>query len=352
MNPRPASSMIEVITPIWRRVLQRPSAGVEDNFFEAGGDAPLARELFAEIAQACGRDLPRVLICQAPTLAALAALLEQPTSPRLSPLVLLRAGAEKPPVFMAHGIGGDMMDFSRLAQHLPAPHTIYGMQAKGMDGLDEPLQSVEDMAEFYLDAIRKIQACGPYFLIGYSLGGLVMLEIAQRLWERGENVGLLAMLETYPDMRYLPPGQRMRLMARRARRRVSEVRQLPVREALSRIIPNRFRTSANRRGNEDRQPPGGLSFAEAAEQVREKAELALAIYRPRFYRGKIKFVRAGTPSYFPDDPAAVWAHLAAGFEVETVPGDHVGIVATHFESLAAVLTRYVEESVRQEMSPR
>ncbi len=344
--------MIDALLPIWRRVLRRPSAGVDDNFFEAGGDTSLARELFAEIGHVCGRELPPVMICQAPTLGALAALLEQPTSPRLSPLVLLKAGAEKSPVFMAHGIGGNMMDFSRLALHIPSPHAIYGMHAKGMDGIDEPLQRVEDMAEFYLNAMGKIQTGGPYFLIGYSLGGLVMLEVAQRLSARGDNVALLAMLESYPDMRYLLPGQRMRLMARRARRRVSDMRQMPVREALSRIAPSRFHNSANPRVNEHTRPPGGLSFAEAAEKVRERAELALSSYRPRYYGGEIKFVRAGTSSYFPDDPAAVWARLAAKLEVETVPGDHVGILATHFESLAAVLTRYLEESDRQEMSSR
>jgi len=83
------------------------------------------------------------------------------------------------------------------------------------------------------------------------------------------------------------------------------------------------------------------------QQVRGSAYRALQRYRPHFYRGKIRFVRAQIPTEFPDDPRAVWGSLAGEFEVETVPGDHLGILTTHFESLGAVLSRYIEESAAQ-----
>jgi acetoacetyl-CoA synthetase len=340
--------MTEVLTPIWRRVLRRPSIRADEDFFQAGGDPSLARELFSEIGRACGRDVSPLMLCQAPTIAALAAMLEQPTPFRLSPLVLLKAGSQAPPVFIAHGIGGNLLDFFRLARHVLTPHPIYGMQSKGMDGMNEPLQSIEDMAEFHLDAIREVQPHGPYLLIGYSLGGLVMLEMAQRLSASGEEIGLLAMLDSYPHVNRLAAVPRLRVMARRATLRASEIKQVPLREALSRIVQRRFRSSPDPRTNGGNRPPAGLSFAAAAEQVRENAKLALANYRPRCYSGKIEFVRAETRSYFPNDPVAIWAHLAAKFEVETVPGDHVKMIAVHFESLAAVLTRYVEEAISED----
>ena len=49
---------------------------------------------------------------------------------------------------------------------------------------------------------------------------------------------------------------------------------------------------------------------------------------------------------FPAGPAAVWAHLADKFSVETVPGDHLGIMSAHYEKLAAAISRYVEEALR------
>src|SRR5271169_1736415 len=95
---KPTSTTVEVLTSIWQRVLQRQPISVEDNFFDLGGDSLSALELFNEIARVCGRELPPVMIYQAPTVAALAAVLEQPTTAPFPPLVLLKSGSEKPPV--------------------------------------------------------------------------------------------------------------------------------------------------------------------------------------------------------------------------------------------------------------
>jgi len=325
VKPQTTSSMIEVLTPIWQRVLQLPSIGIDDNFFDLGGDSSLALQLFNEIAKVCARELPPVTIYQAPTIATLAALLEQPTTPRFPALVLLKPGSEKPPLFVAHGLGGSVMDFFQPVKHIETNHPIYGMQARGIDGLDEPLASIEDMAEFYLHAIKELQPRGPYLLVGYSLGGIVVLEMAQRLSANGEKVALLAMLDAYPHIRYLSLGQRARLIARQARRGLHSL--------------------GNLRGSAPYQSPAGVSLTPAMQRLRDSAYLALTRYRPRFYPSKIKFVRAEVNSAFPDDAAAVWSPLAKEFEVETVPGDHLGIIATHFESLASVLSRYLEEAV-------
>jgi thioesterase domain-containing protein len=86
-------------------------------------------------------------------------------------------------------------------------------------------------------------------------------------------------------------------------------------------------------------------------RVKDAAYLALARYRPRVYSGRIKFVKSEIDPYFPADPVAVWGHLAAGVEVETVPGGHLDIVAADFEGLAAVLTRYVKGALCPETPP-
>jgi thioesterase domain-containing protein len=322
VKPEATLSMIEVLIPIWQRVLQLSSVRVNEDFFDLGGDPSLALQLCTEIAQVCDREIPPATIYQARTITALAALLEQPVPPRFPSLVLLKAGDKKPPVFLAHGLGGSVLDFFQLVRCIESPHPIYGMQARGWDGLDEPLDRVEDMAQFYLDAIRELQPYGPYLLVGYSLGGLVALEMAQRLSANGEKVALLAMLDGYPNMRYLSLGQQIRLATRQAKRRL--------------------RALGERRGGAPNQV--SAAFTPAMQRVRNSAELALTRYRPRFYPGKIKFVRAAISSRFPDNAVAVWAHLADKFEVETVPGDHLGMMATHFESLAAVLSRYLEEA--------
>jgi thioesterase domain-containing protein/acyl carrier protein len=342
------SVAINQLIPIWERVLQRSPIGVNDNFFDLGGDSLLAVNLFFEIEQAFGREMPPVMIYQAPTIAALAAELELPSASRFPPLVLLKPGNNEPPIFIAHGLGGSVIDFYQLVKYIDSPQPIYGMQARGIDGVDEPFDRIEDLAQFYLNAIKEIQPHGPYYLVGYSLGGLVTLEMAQRLTQDGEQVALLAMLESYPHSKFLALGQRLRLAARVAKHRAYTMCRLPLRDALTYImLPSRRRfyfartINGNGNGTSKNEIPNAGVVSPTMQRARDTAYLALSRYQPRRYSGKIKFVRAEMLTDFPDDPVAVWKDLVAEFECTTVPGDHLGIVGTHFEHLGSALSKYL-----------
>ncbi|MGA9353916.1 MAG: alpha/beta fold hydrolase [Terriglobales bacterium] len=234
-------------------------------------------------------------------------------------LVQLKPGNAQPPVFMTHGLGGSAMDFLQIAKHIQTPRAMFGIQAKGIDGADEPQDRIEDMARFSLDAIRQVQPQGPYSLIGFSLGGLVTLEMAQQLIAQGETIGLLAMLDSYPHVSSLTGGQLIRLSARRNWRRV-----------------------ARRLGWLGINPPSEttaeVQHSRPLQKFRDASYVALERYRPQFYSGTIEFVRAAIPTDFPADPTAVWGHLAREFHLKTVPGDHLGMMTTHFESLASVVS--------------
>lgn len=326
-------AMVDLLTPIWERLLERAPIGSEENFFDLGGDPPRAVKLFREIAKVCGRELPPLTIYQAPTISALASLVEQPRNARFPPLVLLKAGAEKPPVYIAHGLGSSVMELFHLVKHLEAGHPVYGLQAKGIDGVSTPFHSIEEKAQVYLAAIKQVQPSGPYFLIGYSLGGLVMFEMARRLSKKGERVGLLAMVDSYPHACRLSPAERVRLNTRVAQRRASTALRSAMR--VLGLAPGQPR-NINVYGT-----PLHGSFAPAMQLVRDRTYSALKRYKPRFYAGAISFVRAEIGTTFPEDPVPVWERLAAEFHVETVPGDHLGMLTTHFESLASVLNRFL-----------
>jgi thioesterase domain-containing protein len=324
--------MIEMLTSIWERLLKLPSVGVEDNFFDLGGTPQLAADLFREIADACGRVLPAVVIYQAPTIKSLAALLGNSEEVyRCPPLLIIKAGTEEPPIFLTPGMGGDVRQFFHIAQYMGLPYPLYGMQPRGSDGMNEPLANIEDMAVFYLQAIMELQPNGPYFFIGYSLGGLIALEIAQLLTRTKQKVGLLAMVDSYPHRRHLSLHQRARLLAQLAVRRVSSLFKAGVRD--------RDKTTLD--ATRDMEP-----FLSVGQRIRASEYLAWKKYRPRFYDGKITFVQARIASHFPDDPAAVWRHLAREFELETVPADHVEILTTHAESLASVLSFHLTKALR------
>jgi len=309
------SATIDVLTSIWQRVLERPSISPGDDFFNLGGNPPLAIKLFDEIAKSCGRELPPVTIYSAPTVATLAVIIDQPTARRVPPLALLKPGTEQPPIFIIHGLGGDILEFFDLIKHISTPHPVYGLQAKGTDGVSAPLTRIEDMAQFHIDAIRNVQPRGPYTLIGYSLGGVIAFEMARRLSATGEKVALLTIIDSYPHTEPLVLWKRIHLIAAQLRYRVSDL----------------MRSSINRTVE--------APFSRVRERARFSDFLAWTRYRPGFYNGKVAFVRAADSPY--PDPVATWSHLASGFEVETVPGDHHTIILKHFESAGSVLTRHL-----------
>jgi acetoacetyl-CoA synthetase len=339
---------IEVLTPIWERVLQRPSIRVEDSFFELGGTPSLAAQICSEIALISGRELSPETIFQAPTIDSLAALLRGSVAPKVPLLVKLKHGEKQPPIFVRHGVGGSFMEIFQFARAIESQHAIFGMESPVFEEYAEGSVSVEGLARLYLDAMKQLQPRGPYVLIGYSFGGLVMMEIAQRLQESGERVALLAMVDSYPYRRFLPVKMRLGVYARLARHHAANLGKLPTRKKIAYLTSRsvrRFYASQQESATVSHAPGKGLVGAPALES--EFRELvALKNYQPRFYRGKINFVKAATDiSAFPPDARGVWEKLAEEFEIDTVPGDHFGLVTTHYRELASVVSRQLASAL-------
>ena len=165
-----------------------------------------------------------------------------------------------------------------------------------------------------------------------------------------KHIGLLVLIDAYPHARYLSTRQRLRLGAQRAARHISEMKQRSIRGALSYLIRGAKRRLriAEVHGGQEESEGSRLSLMQTTQRVKDRSYAALGGYRPRFYSGEIKFVKSASDTYFPGNPVPVWANLARTLEVETVPGNHLNIVTTHFEGLAAVLTRYLKEAPLQD----
>lgn len=324
-----SQSTIDVLTRIWKEVLQLPNLDVNGNFFDLGGDSALAVELFAKIADAFGQQLPPVMIYHVPTIAAQAALLQQRSTPELSPLIMLKSGERDSSLFIAPGLGGGPAEFFQLVKYVRTTKTVFGLQPRGIEGFDRPCESIEDMAEFYLNAILKYQPRGPYYLAGYSLGGLVALEMARTLKAKGQDIGLLLMMDSYPDIQFLSRRQRFGLSVQRM-----------IQRGLNFVRPKGTRIRLGGLPSQD----AISTFAPAFDRVRDAAFKALRQYKPRFYSGAVKFIRAAEVTEFPANPSAAWSGLLGKIEVETAPGDHLAMLTNHYESLASLLNRYLEEA--------
>jgi thioesterase domain-containing protein len=111
-------------------------------------------------------------------------------------LVPIQPVGTKPPLYIVHGAGGNVVNFYSLTTRIGADQPVYGVQAQALEANKPALCRMEEMAAHYLKEIRCVQPKGPYHLLGYSFGGIVALEMAQQLQAQGETIGMLGMLDT------------------------------------------------------------------------------------------------------------------------------------------------------------
>ncbi len=196
----PETELQRQLCSIWEKLLHIDRVGLKDNFFELGGHSLLAVRLFAELEKLTGSKFPLVTIFQAPTVEQLAAVLGQNDSNReRSPIVPVQPNGNRPPLFLAHGAGGDVLwGYANLAKHLPGDQPIYGIKSRGQIGLEE-FDRIEDMARYYIEEIRAFQSKGPYYLGGYCLGGNVAYEMARQLRAQGDEVALVILIDAFPS---------------------------------------------------------------------------------------------------------------------------------------------------------
>jgi thioesterase domain-containing protein/acyl carrier protein len=192
----PRDALERQLSQLWEVVLSVKPVGIHDNFFELGGHSLLAVRLFAQIEKEMRQRLPLATLFQSPTIAELAAVLrKERQAAGWSALVEIQPGGSRPPFYCVHNFGGEALDLVPLAQALGQDQPFFGLQALGLDGVQAPHATIEEMAAYYLAAIRQHQPRGPYYLGGYCFGGVVAYEMACQLEKAGEEAGLVVVVD-------------------------------------------------------------------------------------------------------------------------------------------------------------
>jgi thioesterase domain-containing protein/acyl carrier protein len=308
----PGDELETQLTAIWETVLDKKPIGIRDNFFELGGHSLLAARLMHRIEQSLGQRLPLAALLQAPTVEQLSGLLrKEKWSSSWSSLVPIQAEGSRPPFFCVHGVGGNVVGFRDLARHLGPDQPFYALQPQGLDGTRECLTSIPVMAERYIQEIRRVQPEGPYRIGGYSFGGLVAYEMAQRLEAQGVEVALLALFDTYPGKVASRSSQLKNLLG------------LPLKEQLSFVFKKgSFVLMTLRKRLELRMLPRAL------RNVRQACEKAAGDYDVEPYPGRVTLFRVKEKSVGSlNDPYAIWWRVAAGgVDLREISGDHLSLL--------------------------
>jgi thioesterase domain-containing protein/acyl carrier protein len=352
---------------IWESVLSIHPISVTDNFFELGGHSILAMSLMARIQKAVGRELPLSALFQGGTIERLAAILRRDAgSMSWSCLVELQSSGSRPPLFFVHPGGGGVLCYFDLARHLGPDQPVYGLQLPGYYGERSLYTRIEDLAAHYVEAIRAAQPEGPYFLGGWSLGGIIAYEMAQQLTAQGQSVGQVLIFDSG-----IRSGGEEDLKADEGNIEADDAEILM--ETLKAHLPISIEEVQQFQGDEridyilekaksaNLLPPDiGAPQARHLQTVLRTNLRALGQYVPQVYPGAVTLFKTAQQLILPpsdesaraehltdrlQDPTMGWGELAAGgVRIIESPGEHATMMSNpHVEILALRIKDYLDE---------
>lgn len=316
---------------IWRDVLGLRQIGVNDDFFELGGDSIRAARLFVELDRRCGIDRPVSLLAEAPTVAALALALVDGSD--WESLLAVQTSGTEPPLFVVHDGMGSVYYARGLVAALGAHRPVYGIRCQGLSGQPAPERSLDELAANYIARMKALYPHGPYVLYGASLGGIVAMEMARQLIDEGEDVPLVAVGDSTAPTAFRPSTS----TRERGRARLEELREMSPPAQIGRIwwlAKRQVAARVRRLGKEARTAHREeLLLSRALERaqpiplavrgryvLREYGRLLVG-HTPRPpYPRRVLLLRTGGPGQVPDRG---WRALVGkALEIVDVPGTH------------------------------
>ena len=203
VSREPADELERMLRDAWVRILGRQDVGVDQSFFDLGGNSLDAMRLFAHIERVTGRSMLLSTLFEAPTAAGLAEVLRKPPrAPAISSLVPIKPTGHKRPFYYVGPYEISVIELGRIAKYFDADRPFFGLQPSGLQEGEEIHETVEKMAAHYVAAIKTLQPSGPYLIGGHCDGSWVAHEMAIQLRDRGEVVAYLALTDLSP-----PPGE-------------------------------------------------------------------------------------------------------------------------------------------------
>ena len=340
LRDAPANATEEKLLAMWRKLFRLDTIGVNENFFELGGDSLLAVRLFMEIESAFKKAYPANVLLRHGTIRQLAELIEK-TSDVESPgfLIPLRTAGARPPLFLIPGARSDVLTLIGLVELLGADQPVYGLQ-DFYSGHSESLyvQGVVRAAGEFVNAIKTVQPRGPYRIAGYSFGGVIAFEMARQLSKDGEVVSYLGIIDTTPPVRI----KRKVSWQDRYRLHTTNLSGRGLRENLD-YLSTRFKRLLRRLA--DFRLVRMFYRTKAADKILGRDHLrivksALVEYSPTPHDGTAVVYRAAKrPLTIRWDVTEPWKQLVKGdLFFRDVPGEHVSLIKRPYvETLAGML---------------
>ncbi|MCC5937070.1 MAG: amino acid adenylation domain-containing protein [Lunatimonas sp.] len=348
----PKTTNERLLCEIWARWLNQKVISVRDNFFELGGYSLIGIKVMAEIEKETGIRLPLITLFNYPTVEQLAGQLgANKESIKWDSLVAIKPEGTKKPIYIVHGGGLNVTPFYKLVGKLDLDQPIYGIQARGLNGVDEPFETIEEMAAYYLSEILDQNPYGPYILAGYSFGGVIAFEMAQQLTRMGKQVDKLILFDTYANQHKKPTTFKERAWVAIRDEIGKRAIELNLLLRHPRVFKNK-KVSSYRKKKAALMKLLGRTQAVDKEGIMATQERIIAInkraaynYQARKYDGEVYFFRAGIWDFYETDLKYLgWKPFADRIQVVQAAGEHVAMFEDgNVELLAENLRRILKD---------
>ena len=343
----PITRTEQILTGIWKECMGLNKCSVDDNFFALGGHSLMAVQILSKLKAKTGKSLQLAVLFKYPDIRSLAAFIDDSQKDfNYKSLVPIKPSGTKPPLYIIHGDGLNVLNFSYLANYMDKEQPIFGLQAKGLDGIDEPLDNLSKIAEFYLSEIIHHNPSGPYLLAGYSFGGYVALEIRRQLAAMGKELKMLIMFDT--DAEKTEYKDWYSLFPKKVKRHFPAL--------ISFLKSSFFQPVATFKNQFQNRSPNILAkyfskresktFYRLIKKIREKHLVAFRSYSMVPFDGKVHLYKAKICVHYVDDATYLgWKKYArGGVELYEIPGDHLSmLLPPNVEEFAAVLQKTLDE---------
>ncbi len=339
------------LVSIWQDLLGTETLGLSDNFFDLGGNSLLAARLSAKVKKLWGRGFPLATLFQAPTIEKMAAVLRRDNVVLGSPRVAAIQPEGTRPPFLCVDAGPF---FRRLAHRLGEDQPFFGLRLADTDDLPTHF-TMADIAAYHIRTIRELQPQGPYYLGGWSAGGLVAYEIAQQLRSQGQQVSVLALFDALntASLRKSSRFEAFRASAHfwswKLKYHMENLRRLGLRGTPSYLLDEIRTVKLNLQRKlwltgDKIQRRFGSQLAVAPREATKVVFVASRNYQPKPYAGNAVLFRcAAQPLGSYIDPELGWhGLLQGGLDICEMPGDHDDMfLEPHVELLAKELERRI-----------
>lgn len=196
-NIRSKTKIEQLIADIWSEHLNVQNISINSDFFEIGGHSLIAVKVMMDIEKKIGKRLPLASLFKYSTIEKLAKQLDLDQKTNWKSIVPIKVKGTRPPLYIIHGQGMHVLGFNTLANVVHPDQPIYGLQPKGLDPNEKPLESIEEIARGYVEELIEHYPNGPYAIMGYSSGGTIALEMSEQLLKMGKKMSFVGLIDTF-----------------------------------------------------------------------------------------------------------------------------------------------------------